>query len=191
MAERYRLKRAMIFPAFINLVFIVACPFLLWIFWSNFTPDQWTAIGTICLAITTALLYFTAMWQLFLIKKEAKKNRTLDICNRYDNDPVFDAATEALDRAKKSGDLAANPKSYRKAVVTILNYLDSIAIGIEQGLYINSLAKDHLNEILQTHVAEYLNDAKFARDSGYEVGYFKRLRKLSESWNQAPTNYQE
>jgi hypothetical protein len=191
MSAFFPLKRAMIFPAIINLLFIVACPISLWIFWAKFTPDQWTAIGTICLAITTALLYFSAMWQLFLIKKEAKKNRTLDICNRYDNDPVFDAATETLASGKSSGGLAANPTHYKKPIVTILNYLDSVAIGIEQGLYINDLAKDHLNEILQSHVIEYLLDVNVSRACGYDVGHFKRLKKLSESWNQTPTNYKE
>jgi Domain of unknown function (DUF4760) len=191
MGDRYQLKKAMIFPAFVNLVFIFACPFLLWKFWSNFTPEQWTAIGTVCLAITTALLYFSAMWQLFLIKKEAKKNRTLDICNRYDNDPTFDSATELLATAKQTGDLKANPVRYKKAIVTILNYLDSVAIGIEQGLYINDLAKDHLNEILQSHVSEYLLDTQLARDCTYDVRHFKRLKLLSEKWNEAPTNYRE
>lgn len=191
MARRYRIRRAMIFTALSNLLFIAICLIFFRMYWSSFTPDQWTAIGTISLAATTVLLYLTAMWQLFMIRKEAQKNRTLDICNRYDNDPIFDAATETLDKAKKNGDLAANPAKYRKAVITILNYLDSIAIGIEQGLYITSLAKDHLNEILQAHVAEYLHDTKFARDAGYNVDYFKRLRKLADDWNQATTNYKE
>jgi hypothetical protein len=38
----------------------------------------------------------------------------------------------------------------------MLNYLDGVAIGIYQGLYIEGLARDHLQSIVKVHVDRYL-----------------------------------
>jgi len=47
----------------------------------------------------------------------------------------------------------------------VLNFLDAIAIGIEQGLYIEGLAWDHLDTIVKRHVKRLI-DSGFVETSG-------------------------
>src|SRR6185312_361416 len=111
--------------------------------------DGWTAVGTIALAVLTSALATTAAWQIWSIRDEAKRNRTILACDRYDTDPVLDNTLKTLARARKSGQLAADPAAYKTQIATVLNYLDAIAIGIDQDLYIESLARDHLVTIVK------------------------------------------
>ena len=58
---------------------------------------------------------------------------------------------------------------------------DGIAIGIYQGLYIEKLARDHLQHMVTGHVDEYLKDGtpKRIKIEASEFGY---VRALAERW---------
>jgi type II secretory pathway pseudopilin PulG len=92
-------------------------------------------------------------------EERERKWRTLSECNRYDSDPVIHEATVKLweHRLGRSG--TPDPRVLKPYAATILNYLDSLAIGVNQGLYIDALIKDHMAEIVRYHVANHLNDA--------------------------------
>ncbi|HEY0464322.1 MAG TPA: hypothetical protein VGC79_08945, partial [Polyangiaceae bacterium] len=117
--------------------------------------EAWTAIGTIALAFATLVLVAVGYRQLISIRAEAKKERTLAICHRYDIDPVLDVSLRSLWILQTSANKTAKDlKKHRPDIVTVLNYLDSIAVGIEQELYIEELARDHIESIVKTHVEQ-------------------------------------
>ena len=73
-------------------------------------------------------------------------------------------------------------------MITFLNYLDGIAIGIEQNLYIELLAHDHIALILKTHVEKALVGTELEQFKIDPAGY-ERLVKLYKKWTNAPTAF--
>jgi len=81
--------------------------------------------------ITTAAtvgIFIVGWRQMYLIRQEAKRERTLNICFAYDSDPVISECVKAYRNSKKQ-----NPDSHES--ITLLNYFDVIAIGAAQGNY--------------------------------------------------------
>jgi hypothetical protein len=125
-------------------------------------------LGSVTDWIQIALLLVTvyvAWCQVSSVRSEARKTRTLDVCNRYDCDTVLAEALNELHKAKKERVIGkdADPnipggKIYelRQPVVTLLNYLDSLAIGIEQEVYDPDMIEDHMKSIILTHCHEWL-----------------------------------
>ena len=117
-------------------------------FW-GLTAEGWTAVGTLALAAVTALLVGVGIYQILAIRAENKKSQTLAACGEYDLNPNVYASLQILWAALESGELDREPKKFRPQLNTVLNFLDSIVIGIEQGLYIETLAWDHLELIVK------------------------------------------
>ena len=151
--------------------------------------ETWIAIGTVGLALATLALFIAALSQTISIRNEARRSRTLAICERYDFDPVLDRCLRNLRRAKASGSFEKDPVRYRIDVSTVLNYLDGIAIGIEQELYIEDLARDHLEPIVRDHVNEYL-DPVMAKKLDFDPRGFMRLIRLARAWDDEYTRFQ-
>ena len=155
---------------------------------------SWTAIGTILLVVVTGILAIVGYEQVQDFKYENKKTRTLNACDRYDTDVLLDASLRNIRKGRLSvGDsnLFTNADVYRTDIVSVLNYLDSIAIGIEQGLYIEELSKDHLNEILQRHVDEFLRNPEIPKKAGFDVQDYIRLKSLADRWQTRPIQYKD
>jgi hypothetical protein len=66
----------------------------------------------------------------------------------------------------------------------ILNSLDAIAIGIDQGLYIENLAWDHLDAIVKRHVKSFV-DSGLIEKAGMEREDYLRLLDLRDRWLRA------
>jgi hypothetical protein len=130
------------------------------------TAEGHVALWTAVLAVATSALVIMGLRQLRSIRDEANRERTLRVCERYDTDPILDRALRRLAIGWRTGDIQRDPEKYRPFVTTVLNYLDTLAIGIAQGLYIEELARDHLAEIVKFHHREYLGrDAVEFRNS--------------------------
>jgi hypothetical protein len=83
-----------------------------------------------------------ALRQIKDIRSQNRRWRTLEICDRYHLGPhlvEIAARLRAVVDAVEGGEKDALPK--RPDVVTMLNYLDGVAIGIYQRLYIGGLTK--------------------------------------------------
>jgi len=73
---------------------------------SNLTwADWWSAIQGVAI-IATAII---AWWQIGSLKRQQKGWKTLEVCERYESDPVLDAALKALRKARNGDGLAAEP----------------------------------------------------------------------------------
>jgi hypothetical protein len=149
--------------------------------WTAFST-AWLASATSVLAVATIFLVVIARNQIIAVRNEAKQERTLAYCDRYDNDPVLDRCLRRLGSARESGRLVKSA-STKADVTTVLNYLDGLAVGISQGLYINELARDHMESILKAHVSQYLGEK--SPDLGVSKDDFRMLLALAEQWRKA------
>jgi hypothetical protein len=111
----------------------------------------WIAVATFVLAGVTLFLGLVGLQQIAAARDEAKSNRTLVVVDRYDFDPVMDRCLRRL-RAAREG----KGPVIRGDVVTVLNYLESIAIGISNGTYDEKVAAEHMKHILVTTYKRYL-----------------------------------
>jgi hypothetical protein len=165
------------------------------------TGDTFLGIGntawTACAAIaswaydilTLALVVFAAT-QIWLARREARVNRTLSACDRYDFDPILDAACRNVAAAQDSGDLEANPQKYRVDMYSILNYLETVATGVERGLYDAKIVRSFMEHIMISHFDQCLTSglvARAAAASGVSTGsselYYDALKGLIKGWS--------
>ncbi len=103
-------------------------------------------------------------------------------CQRYDFDPVIEAATARIWEASNKGiDYKTNVE--RRDIVVLLNYLDGLAIGIDQGLYVEQIVKDHLASIFE-HATVRLLDPQIVPITGFE-----RVKQTHLRWT-ATLGYQ-
>ena len=111
-------------------------------------------------------------------------------CGSYDqNSNIYDAL-QKLWAAIESGDLESEPRKFRRQMNVVLNFLDAIAIGIEQGLYIENLAWDHLDAIVKRHVKRYI-DSGLIEKAGMEREDYLRLIDLRDRWQRAKPKFRD
>jgi hypothetical protein len=143
-----------------------------------------SAIGDLITAIVTCLIAYFAYRQLPLIAQQVKfladqldastkamdaarraeidshhrikAWETVKICQAYYFDPVIEAATERMWRMSNGGKEYIIDKIDNRDIRCLLNYLDHIAVGVRQDLYIKEIVKDHLGEIIKGHVENLL-----------------------------------
>lgn len=144
----------------------------------NWPWDFWQMVGTFAIA-------GVAWWQIGSLKRQQRGWNTLEACERYERDPVLNAVLMKLRDARDGGDLGAHPRNYRAETTVLLNYLDGIAIGVAQRFYNKRIVRDHLEQIMRDHVAEFLEPG-FAARMELDTTGFARLRGLLREWDAPP-----
>jgi hypothetical protein len=123
-------------------------------------------LAAIVATIAAFLVYFQIkgahddnVRQLNTQREENRKWKTLEICAQYEFNEMVSVAAGKVQAALYGNKLTDGKcaEICRDATV-VLNYLDGIAIGVSQGLYIEDLAKDHLRQIVKFHVEKLLHD---------------------------------
>jgi hypothetical protein len=143
----------------------------------------WTAIGAIAglvyCCLTAGLLGF-ALYQVRSAKADAKINRTLTACDRYDTDPVLDKVTRRIADGLDDGSLDKNLKEYKVDLYTLFNYFESIAIGVSKGLYDRDIVCDQLKPI----IIDYVDDLIISNRAGLKNPSedFDHMMKLYREW---------
>jgi hypothetical protein len=166
-------------------------------FWTLSTAD-WaavTGIATVALVVATVGLAWVAYVQLAAAREEAKAvheearaTRTLAVCDRYDLDPVLDGVCRRLAKANENGDLKLYPERYRLDFASLFNYLESIAIGIERGLYNGDVVRDMMEPIFQGYVDQYIVSGLVGWSDPPEGDeeYYHSLRSVCRKWAANP-----
>lgn len=149
---------------------------------------DWTGLFTGLLFLATLLLFGVGWWQITAVRRENKLERTLAACNRYESDAVIERCVRNLKDAEMTTSFEDSPKTYRHDVVVVLNYLDTIAIGIKQKLYEESLAKDHTRNIVKYWCEKYLNN-KMAELLKIDVSDYGNLCDMANSWRKQDTQF--
>lgn len=150
----------------------------------------WIAIGTFALTAATLLLVLVARHQINSLREENRKAATLTACANYDLNPALYESVKCLWAARRSGDLDRDPEKYLTQLAVVLNYLDGIAIGIDQGLYIEGLAYDHVQAIVSCHVKGYI-ESGLTRKAGIPSEDYWRLVALHTKWSQATPRFSD
>lgn len=116
-------------------------------YWETNKTAEWiTAISTVVLAVGTFGLALVGIGQIRVLAEQQRKWTTLQACDRYDSDPVLNMARDVVCRHVNG--VAQTSLDLNHAALRLLNYFDAIAIGIDQNLYRDELAKDHLGNIV-------------------------------------------
>jgi hypothetical protein len=147
-----------------------------------------TAFGTIAIAAI-------AWWQLSAIAAQTRlqgererKWRTLEICSRMDTDPLLDKTTLRIWEQSQGGTNYDDLLPVRRDIINLLNYLDSIAVGIGQGFYVEEVARDHLESIYRKAVGEFLTEER-ARRLDLHTRDYDHLIVLAARWKSSDTKF--
>lgn len=150
--------------------------------WSDKNIHRAADIAVIAQAILAFVAALIAYFTLRANGSENRKWKTLDVCSQYEfNDRIANAADLLRQAPMQSAPQAYPWNNLRDPATIVLNYLDGIAIGVEQGLYIESLAKDHLRSIVQTHVTNLLDSTR-QHQIGLVRNDFRFLVDMNQEW---------
>jgi hypothetical protein len=138
-------------------------------------------IATFCLVAVTLLLALVGVVQIFVIRKENKLERTLAACNRYESDAIIEGCVRRLREAQNRKEFEGKEKDFQQDIVMVLNYLDTIAIGVQQGLYDENLAWDHTEAIVRKWHDSLLTPDT-ARAADISLRDYDRLCKMAKRW---------
>jgi hypothetical protein len=144
----------------------------------------WAAVQGIALCAAAGI----AWYQIGALRRDQRNWETLRVCSLYDTDPVIDRALARLRDARLDGGLQKNATLITLEMATVLNYLEGIAIGVEQGFYNKAIVRDHLEDIMRDHVDEFLAPA-LAQASDWRKEDYGRLSKLLASWHPDTTYF--
>lgn len=140
------------------------------------TPEV-SAVFDFVTAFSTLYLAHIALNQLTGIKETQQKTeendrkwRTLQVCDRYDIDPVLREVRKKLNeyllrREKKQKISDTDAKEYEDCLFNLFNYFDSIAIGISQELYLDKIVKAHLDRIVWQWFEDFEKDSIFEKEA--------------------------
>ena len=140
-----------------------------------------TAAATVITAAATAALVGIGTWQIFEIRRENRKERTLAVCSRYEADVVVERCVREL-RHVEGADFKKDPLKFKHEVIIVLNYLDQIAIGIDQKVYDEDMIRDHMEPIFAHYRKMYLNNELMSA-LGKDVDDYKSLYRMTDRWN--------
>jgi hypothetical protein len=128
--------------------------------WASFIAEMLTAMGALAAA-------GIAYWQLKQIVNETKIQgdrerqwQTIAACQRYITDPVLLEAKRKIWLARGNGtkDRIEDVQSVKQDAIFIMNYLDSVAIGVRQGVYLKEVVKDNLRPVMVDAVARFIEN---------------------------------
>ncbi|MGH6736853.1 MAG: DUF4760 domain-containing protein [Methyloceanibacter sp.] len=159
-------------------------------------PTEWAALAALIAAIAAFIQAAITLRLVILgrrqvdalkdqvtaLKEQNRRWHTLTACKDFMSNPMFLKALRRLRKAKENGQFRDDPSRFRPDVVAILNYLDSVAIGVHQGLYVENLARDHLQALVEAYVRDYLKDGQPAK-IGLNAQNFRYLLALEVRWS--------
>jgi hypothetical protein len=152
---------------------------------------DWVSAGSSAVtAIVTLFLAFSGVRQLTLIREQLAQDRelkkaefeyqriamTIAACNAYDTDPIFEEASKRVYVHKKNGYQDADPRD----IQLVLNFLEGIAVGILQGIYIENIVKDQMEPVF---IAAYNNFLAPTPDRAKE---YTALPQIYQRWRPTP-----
>lgn len=165
------------------------------------TPEWITAFSAALSAFALLLLALFATAKLGTVAKQLSKTadqigsalhsqreqRTLEAVRRYETDPELRTTIRIIyEKTEQNTDYTLLDDSDRFHVLTLLNYYDGIASGIEQGIYIEALVKDYLGFVLDKTVRALLRGES---GNGWDAGQpivptdnYEALLGLQQRW---------
>ncbi len=97
-------------------------------------------------------------------ERRMREWETLKACQQYDFDVVIDQATKRVWNASRKGTDYKNADVDTRDLICVLNYLDGMATGIKQKLYIEEVVRDHLGPVFDHAVVNFVESGRIGRD---------------------------
>lgn len=115
-------------------------------------------------------------------RKHQKEELTLSVCTLYNIDPTLHQIKRRIYEARGKGDKweFRDIPSIRREIENLLNYLDVIAIGVHQKIYLTEIVYDNLFIVVEHAVSRFLltdPENKFANKA-----HFPHLLALREEF---------
>ena len=111
------------------------------------------------LVVATSALAIIAYMQLSRIAENMrvdgereKKWATLQACDRYNFDSTIHSVTRRIWDKSEGGTSYSDKDAIKHDVISLLNYLDSLAVGIHQGLYVEEIVRDYMEPVIKKAV---------------------------------------
>lgn len=172
----------------------------------NDNASRTGAVVNLIYTVITGGLLLVAIGQIHLGRAEKRKWATLQACDRYDTDPEIANAVWYLRRyhpfrdsermlpPQVSADMPMLPEAntgntsvlsasmrYTVSVGLILNYFDSLAIGLRQDFYDEKICRDHIGGIILKWVETFEKHDE-VRFYAVMQKYYVRLLDLVNQW---------
>jgi hypothetical protein len=122
--------------------------------------------------------------QTMLIREENARERTLRVCMMYDSDPIIVQVSNDLSMQKRAkGEVLSKAADLRTSLIRLFNYYEVIAIGLDQGIYDETIVKMHMQDIIWGDVEYFMKDEVLTQfDSTFKTSYFQRVISLAQKW---------
>lgn len=161
----------------------------------HYSVAELTDINTLATIAIALIAYFQLSAWVATQKAQNLQHRqwaTLQTCDRYDSDPIIREALSLIRAHKYNYLLNGQIKTSKKysydldgAVVSLMNYFDSIAIGLRQNLYVEEIVREHLEGIIRAQIEDIkgFSDTEVEKRVGRFDKDFSRTLALLEKWN--------
>jgi hypothetical protein len=152
------------------------------------TLHDWSDIAIIAQCLVAVAAAYFVLVQIRVQHDDNKRWKTLDICAKYEFSEVVSAAAKKIKAVYKAGSKPSDEQCNEISIDVniVLNYLDGIAIGVKQGLYIEDLARDHLKEIVGFYTDKVLHECdRF----NLNANDFHFLTGMNAKWKENETYY--
>ena len=151
------------------------------------------AIGGVSSGVATVALVIIGFRQLRAIRQQiqianeqTKIWRSVDACDGFNRDPIVEEATKNIWTASGQGqDYSKIGDSNERDVILLLNYLDRLAIAIDQGLYVEQIIKDYLQPIVLKAGDNFINN----KSLNIDFTELKSFCDLYNRWKQTPVGF--
>ncbi len=158
-------------------------------------PEWVSAIAGSITAVAAIAAVAVAYWQLGAIARQTRTEgnrerqwRTIAACQQYTIDPVLSEAKKKIFAAARAPDKKIiDPKLVKPEALFILNYLDSIAIGVRQDAFIKQIVIDNLSGIMNQAVTRYIEGQE--GDFGIHNDQLKDLIQLVQEFRSTLPGY--
>lgn len=122
--------------------------------------EIWTTFAASVSALAALAGLGGVVFQMKAQRLESRKWATVKACRAIEENSNLVTAIDSLFEASEKGTHYSNDllKSHLSEIITVLNYLDGVAIGICQGIYVEAIAKDNLGPMVKKAVEVYLLD---------------------------------
>jgi hypothetical protein len=119
--------------------------------------DMVSAVASCATALFTGGLLYVATTQTRALRDENRKWETVRACNKYITDPVlYDCAGKVRQASQGSDYSLAAMRPVLQEIRAIINYFDSLAIGVAQGVYVDKIVEDNLSLVIEFAVDKFL-----------------------------------
>ena len=120
----------------------------------------WAAVRQLPLIVSQVRALSKQLEETRKAEKAAEKARqiwnTVERVKEYNTDPVFDAATKRVWEASNGGEDYRADAVKERDIIVILNFINNIATGVIQKLYIEEIVKDSLKLPIKHCVEQFI-----------------------------------